>query len=90
LAEFSPHIKQGIILKPRVGTNGYMQLSINYKGKLRTCSVHKLVAETFLMNDYIQKKLCCMHKDNNKLNCHLDNLVIGTYSTNNKIVKMAI
>jgi hypothetical protein len=81
---FTNKSRQGKILKPRVGTDGYLQVSINYKGKLRTCSVHKLVAETFLMPDYVQKKLCCMHKDNNKLNCHIDNLEIGTYSTNNK------
>jgi hypothetical protein len=81
---FTNQSHQGKILKSKVGTNGYLYVKVIYKGKLKTCSVHKLVAETFLMNDYIKTKLCCMHKDNNKLNCHLDNLVIGTYSTNNK------
>jgi len=81
---FTKRSKQGKILKHRITTNGYLSVQIHYKGKVCDVDIHKLVAETFLMRDYTIKKLCCMHKDNNKLNCHVDNLCIGTYSQNNK------
>jgi len=42
------------------------------------------MAETFIMNRYSSYGLCCMHKDNNKRNCHISNLSLGTYSKNNK------
>ena len=78
----------GIVVKPKVSAKGYLQVTININadsGVLRkTIEVHKLVAKTFLMEDYIEKGLCCLHLDNNKLNCKITNLAIGTYSENNK------
>lgn len=76
--------KQGIILKHQIGTSGYLYVDLNYKGVIKSVDIHKLVAETFIMKDYTSYGLVCMHKDNNKLNCHVDNLCIGTYSQNNK------
>ena len=77
---FSKMYPSGKILSPCVGTNGYLYLIINGK----TLSVHSIMANTFIINEYTKKGLCCMHKDNDKLNCKLNNLCIGTYSQNNK------
>jgi len=77
---FSRSNPTGKKLSPRIDTAGY--LSITLKGKPRT--VHSLLAETFIMHDYREKGLCVMHIDNNKLNCKLSNIKVGTYSENNK------
>ena len=70
---------RGTILKHYVDTSGYLTVRINNKHQ----NVHKLVAQTFLMSDYIEKGLVCMHLDDDKSNCNLSNLKIGTYSQNN-------
>ncbi len=77
---FSRMHPSGKILSPSIGSSGYLYLIINGK----RLSLHSIVANTFIMNEYTKHGLCCMHKDNNKLNCKLDNLCIGTYSQNNK------
>ena len=78
----------GIVVKPAISTKGYLQVAITIHVDSRilrkTVEVHTLVAKTFLMEDYIEKGLCCLHLDNNKLNCKITNLAIGTYSENNK------
>ena len=76
--------KQGTVLKPQIGTNGYYYVNITYNQEVKSVNLHKLVAETFIMKDYTSAGLVCMHKDNDKTNCHVDNLCIGTYSQNNK------
>ena len=75
---------RGTILTPTIGSNGYLSVSIYYDGVRKTVDIHKLVAETFIMENYVTKGFVCMHKDNDKTNCHIDNLCIGTYSQNNK------
>jgi len=80
---FSPNFPTGKILKPILGTTGYMRVSITYKGKKRPCDIHKLMAETFILPNYRKQGLCCLHADDDKLNCHLTNLSVGTYSQNN-------
>ncbi len=77
---FSDASPEGKILKHNIGTSGYPRVSVG--GKQR--DVHTLLAKTFIMEDYIERGLCCMHKDNNKLNFILTNICIGTYSQNNK------
>ena len=47
-------------------------------------AVHKLLALTYIDPLYLEKGLCVLHKDNNKANFSLDNLIVGTYSENNK------
>ena len=78
----------GIVIKPHVSAKGYLQVGININVNSvivrKTVDVHKLVAQTFLMEDYIEKGLCCLHLDNNKTNCNLTNLAVGTYGENNK------
>ena len=77
---FSRTYPDGKILNHGIDTKGYPNIKINKK----KVSIHSLLAITFIMEDYVKKGLCCMHKDDNKLNCHLNNLAIGTYSQNNK------
>lgn len=42
--------KSGRILKPRVGTSGYLQVNPCKDGKSQNKSVHRLVAEAFIPN----------------------------------------
>ncbi len=81
LYSFSSKYPSGKILNKSIGKNGYLTVSLGAKN---TQDVHKLMIQSFIMKDYIEKGLVCMHKDNNKLNCHIDNLCVGTYSKNNK------
>lgn len=74
----------GARLTNTIGTSGYKRVAIKYKGKKGSVDVHKLMAETFLLDDYFKKGFVCMHKDGNKLNCNISNLRLGTYSENNK------
>lgn len=81
---FSINTPQGTVLAHTISQNGYPHVSLNQDGNTRKVSIHQLMAETFLQQNYVALGLCCMHKDDNKLNCNLDNLEIGTYSQNNK------
>ncbi len=78
---FSVSNPTGIIMKSRVGSSGYPVIGL---GKDVTKEVHQLLAKTFIMEDYIKKGFCVLHKDNDKWNCCLDNICVGTYSRNNK------
>lgn len=66
-----------MLLRPSLDSNGYKIVSLA-KGKKKriTCKVHRLVALTFLPNPQNKKYVC--HKDNNKLNCNVENLYWGT------------
>ena len=59
-------------MKLRLNPNGYFQVPLNKNGKRKMCSVHILVAKTFL------KQRCktdiVNHKDGNKQNNNLENL----------------
>lgn len=81
---FSPRHPDGIKLSSYVAYNGYITVTIIYNGKKQTMNVHRLVAETFIMNDYTLMGLCCLHTDDDKLNPILSNLSVDTYSVNNK------
>ena len=70
----------GIIMKHAIGQNGYPRVSFNG----RCQEIHTIMANTFIMDGYSKKGLCVLHKDDDKLNCNLDNLCVGTYSRNNK------
>lgn len=53
-------------------SNGYVYTNICYKRKIKSCRVHRVVAEAFVANP---KKLSCVnHKDGNKENNHYLNL----------------
>jgi len=69
----------GYVLAHRVGNNGYPVVRLESK----PVEVHKLLCKTFIMEDYIEKGLVCMHADDIKTNIDLSNLSVGTYSQNN-------
>ena len=73
--------EEPILLHPMVNVRGYKWVSLyndNEKGVV--CTIHRLVALTFLDNP--ENKKCVCHKDNNKLNCSVENLYWGTVSEN--------
>lgn len=60
----------GHILKPAVGTNGYLKVTL-MPGR-KTENIHRLVALTFLQNPNDLPQV--NHKDENKLNNNVENL----------------
>lgn len=74
--------------------NGYLYTQIKVDGKIKTLKIHRLVAEVFLpepSKELIEKcskehwgKVLVMHKDNNKLNNNIDNLMWGSLEDNTK------
>jgi hypothetical protein len=82
---FNHQHPQGITMKPRLGTNGYMEIKIKMDNGLnKYFGIHQLLLDAFVYPGYVEDGLCCMHKDNNKTNNSLENLEVGTYSQNNK------
>lgn len=67
-----------IILIGAVASNGYRIVSL---GKKEKKTMHRLVAETFMPNEY--ERTTINHKDGNKLNNRLDNLEWNSYKQNN-------
>lgn len=62
-------------------TSGYLSVSLrNVDGIRRTFAVHRLVLLTFVGKP--QSGHECMHSDDNKENCRLDNLSWGTHLDN--------
>jgi len=79
------------ILKSRVSKNGYPTINLTQRlgrGKLLTVAVHKLVAFAFLgqpPTPYGKTRECSSidHIDNDRLNCHADNLQYISPKDNN-------
>lgn len=72
------------LLKHVVSGKGYPSVGLYKEGRPKKVDIHVLLIKTFVMHDYIEKGLCCLHADDNKMNYSLDNLSVGTYSQNNK------
>lgn len=70
--------KTGRILKTNISEKGYERVSLSENGVSKTRSIHTLVAETYIP-DY-EVGMGVIHKDNNPLNNHADNLELGTKS----------
>ena len=68
------------IVKPTIGTNGYLKVSLRCSGKRYTRNIHRLIALTFIENP--NKYPCVNHIDGNKLNNDISNLEWSTYSGN--------
>ncbi len=81
---FNHNHPSGIKKKHLIDTNGYPAACVIVNGKSKQMNIHRLLLDAFVYPGYVDDGLCCLHKDNNKLNYSLDNLEVGTYSQNNK------
>ena len=72
----------GRVLKPSLNENGYWYMSLWKNNKGRTCTLHRLVASTFIPNP--ENKPFVNHIDANRANPHKDNLEWCNQSENIK------
>lgn len=70
---------KGKLLKPNIA-NGYYKVVLSKNGKLKTIPIHKLVAQTFILN--ADNKPQINHIDGNKLNNNINNLEFVTAKEN--------
>lgn len=77
---FNSNHKQTKLLK-KILNNGYMSIRLCCNGKEKTAKIHRLVAQAFIPNPH--NLLEVNHKDENKLNNHVDNLEWCTREYNN-------
>lgn len=63
---------RGIMMTIGQESNGYPKVELSYKGKVKTISIHRLVAMTFIPNPFNLPVV--HHKDEIKTNCRIDNL----------------
>ena len=73
--------KTGKILTQRIDKFGYKCISVEVPGVSKNQRVHVIVAKACVPNP--NNYSLVMHKDDNKLNCHPDNLQWGTSKQNN-------
>lgn len=62
----------GLLRKPWIRSDGYLQIQLKVNQKIKNCLVHKLVDEAF--NGPVQPGLEVNHIDGIKANCRLANL----------------
>lgn len=62
--------------------NGYLVVNLKHNGRQKMKTVHRLVAESFILNP--ENKRCVNHIDGNKKNNNVNNLEWCTHSENNK------
>lgn len=67
------NIKTGRILNGTIDQDGYIKIHIT-KPENKVLFVHRMVAETYLINDSPEEKKCVNHKDGNKQNNSIGNL----------------
>ena len=63
-------------------SRGYPYVYVRFPGKMRKVSVHLIVANTWL--GLPEAGLVCRHKDDDRMNFHLDNLEYGTNKQNSE------
>lgn len=74
--------KTGKVLKGRITQKGYLSVVLyNSKGN-KSFRVHRLILSVFTNTDYTDCKLECGHKDDDKKNNNLSNLVWQTRKEN--------
>ena len=74
------------ILKPGIGSHGYLLVSLSKEGKARTPCIHKLVADAWVEN--AENKRCIDHIDCDKHSNHHENLRAASHSENNMNTKV--
>lgn len=72
--------QRGKPLKPNINRNGYKYVVFCKNKKMKTMTVHRIVALTFIPNPMNLPVI--NHKDGNKLNNNIDNLEWATLSEN--------
>lgn len=65
-------LKKGKILRLNIGGSGYYQVSLSRDNKIKSYSVHRLVAEAFIPNPHNYP--CVNHRNENKLDDRVENL----------------
>ena len=68
------------ILKSSIGGSGYPRVSLRNDKKSKMMLLHRLLAKAFIPNP--NNLPCINHKDENPLNCSLQNLEWCTYKYN--------
>jgi hypothetical protein len=78
--------KTGRILKSNVSSNTYLTLGLSQMGKVKSFSVHVLVAREWVDNP--DNKRCVDHIDGDKMNNHHENLRWATHLENSRNQKI--
>ena len=65
-------LHKGKVLSPTKDTNGYLRVVLSCNGKHKSITVHRLVAQTFILNPDNLPEV--NHKDEDKTNNNVDNL----------------
>lgn len=73
---------KGKNLSQSTSSNGYKMVGIRFKNGVRNVTVHKLVAEAFILKSAVPKKMCINHIDGVKSNNKFSNLEVVTYQQN--------
>lgn len=72
---------KGKQIVPHISSSGYYCVGLHKDNKITSKYIHRLVAETFINNP--NNKSVVNHKDENKLNNHIENLEWCSYEYNN-------
>ena len=75
------NVRRLSLVTPRL-IRGYNYADLHYKGERKNCSIHRLVAKTFIKNT--ENKPQVNHIDGNKFNNNVNNLEWNTSSENIK------
>lgn len=76
---YSYKSRKWLTLKPR--QDGYIRVRlVNDNGEIKDLYLHRIIAQTFIPNP--ENLPCVNHKDENRMNCHKDNLEWCTYEYN--------
>lgn len=70
------------LMVPQIKSYKYIKMLSDSDKKYHICSIHRLVALTFLKNEDPDNLIEVHHKDENKLNSHVDNLEWCTHQRN--------